>query len=596
MKQQLRNLALGAAMLAAAPAAMAQCSAGSTLIVGPSDQYAFQWCNGTSVTSIGLNFASSVNEYQFKKLDGSNLMTLNPTGGNYVRMGSPDAGNFAAVSGDGDLTFAGNGDYLVGNNRYAFRSVSDQDNGLFFNVSSNQYEFRDGGALAGLAIKANNSGTDEAGDLIGSGSATFEDEIVATGTIDQGAVKGISVNGPTNGYLGVQGSTDFDGIVGLNTSGQEIGVLGVSTGASAIENSGLYGYSNGNGVYAENTAGPIARLATATLAGAFDGDVDVSGNLSVGSLTQPTLEGLVSINGTASNSGNNIGILRVGSPTGSSLGFDNNEVQAYSRIFGTDTDTATGTLFLNFFGGSINAISTLSNPNGSFDIGSGKLNVSNLNDRVTMGGSNLVVDNVADEVSIGTTSASGKLHIEQSANTEALFINITGSPTESIDINRTVDMIAGQDIIDITVPSTSSATAQIMEVFGVGGLIYQLNADGHAGFGTAASSLYAIQACGDIRAEGVVVETGWCDYVFDESYELAPLSEVEAFIADNKHLPGIPSAAEVEGEGLNLGEMSANFMQKIEELTLYTIDQEKEIDALKAELDELKALLTATAK
>ena len=132
-----------------------------------------------------------------------------------------------------------------------------------------------------------------------------------------------------------------------------------------------------------------------------------------------------------------------------------------------------------------------------------------------------------------------------------------------------------------------------MEVTGVGGLIYQLNANGHAGFGTTASSIYAIQACGSIRAEEVIVETGWCDFVFDADYQLAPLSDVESFIKTNKHLPGIPSAAEVEGNGLPLAAMSANFMQKIEELTLYTIDQEKEIDGLKAELADIKAMLSA---
>ena len=114
--------------------------------------------------------------------------------------------------------------------------------------------------------------------------------------------------------------------------------------------------------------------------------------------------------------------------------------------------------------------------------------------------------------------------------------------------------------------------------------------------GTLASSVYAIQACGSVRATEVVVETGWCDFVFDEDYRLAPLSEVEAFISANKHLPGIPSAAEVEGNGLPLAQMSANFMQKIEELTLYTIEQEKEIDALRAEIQGMRQLLESAQR
>ena len=127
----IKNLMAVLAICGMAHSVAAQCTAGSTLIVGPSDQYAFQWCNGTSVTSIGLQFASSQNEYQFKKTDGSNLMSLNPTTNGYVRMGAPDAGNYAFVDADGDLRFAGTADFLVESNAYAFRSRADEDNGLF---------------------------------------------------------------------------------------------------------------------------------------------------------------------------------------------------------------------------------------------------------------------------------------------------------------------------------------------------------------------------------------------------------------------------------------------------------------------------------
>lgn len=572
MKQQLRNLALGAAIMAAAPAAMAQCSPGSTLIVGPADQYAFQWCNGSTVTQIGLNFASSVNEYQFKKANGTSVMTINPTGGNYVRMGNPDGGTYAQVSGGGDLTFSGNGDYLVGNNRYAFRSQGDEDNGLLFDVSNNQYAFRDNGANNIFNIKANNGGGDEAGDVISAGSAMFEDEIIgSTSGSNQFAVKGIGQLAPTNGYLGVQGGADFDGIVGFSPTGQEIGVLGISTGGSSTDNSGVYGYSNGQGVYAEHTGGNNAALATSTHAGVFNGDVLVNGNIS-GTFNQPTLNGLVNITGSGFNNQNTIGVLRVGGAFGA-LGMDNNEIQAYSGAAGSDT--ATGTLFLNYYGGNVDVQNQFSNPDGKFYVG----------------GTNLYVNNTNDRVSVGTSTALGKLHVTQSENTEILYLDITGSPTEAIDINRSTDMVSGQDIIDISVPSTSSTTAQIMEVSGVGGIAFQMNANGNIGVGTSASTLHAIQACGSVRATEVIVETGWCDYVFDESYELAPLSEVEAFINTNKHLPGIPSAAEVEGNGLPLAEMSANFMQKIEELTLYTIDQEKEIETLRAELASMRAMI-----
>jgi len=72
--------------------------------------------------------------------------------------------------------------------------------------------------------------------------------------------------------------------------------------------------------------------------------------------------------------------------------------------------------------------------------------------------------------------------------------------------------------------------------------------------------------------------SGWKDYVFDDDYPLMPLSQVEAFIMENRHLPGIPSEKEVMASGFNIAEMNALLLQKIEELTLYVIEFEKKIE------------------
>ena len=72
----------------------------------------------------------------------------------------------------------------------------------------------------------------------------------------------------------------------------------------------------------------------------------------------------------------------------------------------------------------------------------------------------------------------------------------------------------------------------------------------------------------------------WPDYVFEEDYTLRPLSEVEAFIAANNHLPDVPSQTEIETNGAELGEMNRILLQKIEELTLYIIEQDKRIQEL----------------
>jgi len=96
---------------------------------------------------------------------------------------------------------------------------------------------------------------------------------------------------------------------------------------------------------------------------------------------------------------------------------------------------------------------------------------------------------------------------------------------------------------------------------------------------------------GTIRSREVRVEASpWPDFVFEENYKFPTLIEIEGFIKENQHLPGIPSANEVAEHGIVLGEMSANLLQKIEELTLYAIEQDKEIKELKIQAKEIPQL------
>ena len=90
-------------------------------------------------------------------------------------------------------------------------------------------------------------------------------------------------------------------------------------------------------------------------------------------------------------------------------------------------------------------------------------------------------------------------------------------------------------------------------------------------------------ATGSLRVKDLKVTlSGWSDFVFDEGYRLMPLGEVEQYIAAHRHLPEVPSAAEVEENGVDVGEMNKLLLQKVEELTLYVIDLQKQIDELKS--------------
>ncbi|WP_297332364.1 hypothetical protein [Flavobacterium sp.] len=95
---------------------------------------------------------------------------------------------------------------------------------------------------------------------------------------------------------------------------------------------------------------------------------------------------------------------------------------------------------------------------------------------------------------------------------------------------------------------------------------------------------YRLSVNGNIRAHRVKVYTTWADYVFEEDYKLPTLEEVEKHIVEKGHLIDIPSAAEVEEKGIELGEMNKLLLQKIEELTLYTIELNKQVQELKSQI------------
>ena len=96
---------------------------------------------------------------------------------------------------------------------------------------------------------------------------------------------------------------------------------------------------------------------------------------------------------------------------------------------------------------------------------------------------------------------------------------------------------------------------------------------------------------GKLRAKEITVTlANWPDYVFEEDYKLLPLVEVAQYIKQNSRLPQIPSAQEIEENGLDLGNMQSKLLLKIEELTLYAIEQQKLIEELQQQIKELQQL------
>lgn len=102
---------------------------------------------------------------------------------------------------------------------------------------------------------------------------------------------------------------------------------------------------------------------------------------------------------------------------------------------------------------------------------------------------------------------------------------------------------------------------------------------------------FGLKVTGDISVDGTTLTVP--DYVFDTDYPLMPLNELALYIAKEKHLPEIPPALAVQKKGLNLGSMQINLLKKIEELTLYTIQQNQQFKNLAFENAELRSRLSA---
>jgi hypothetical protein len=108
----------------------------------------------------------------------------------------------------------------------------------------------------------------------------------------------------------------------------------------------------------------------------------------------------------------------------------------------------------------------------------------------------------------------------------------------------------------------------------------RINSSGYVGIGTIKPK-YKLDVIGTIRAREIKVDLDGADFVFESSYKLMPLHELEKFIKEQKHLPEIAPAKEMEKNGTDLGLLASKLLQKIEELTLYTIEQNKAIEELK---------------
>ncbi|MBL7729842.1 MAG: hypothetical protein JNM88_01580 [Chitinophagaceae bacterium] len=223
----------------------------------------------------------------------------------------------------------------------------------------------------------------------------------------------------------------------------------------------------------------------------------------------------------------------------------------------------------------------------------------------TDGGDKVFVDD-AGNVGINTPTPTSRLHVTGTANIVGAT-SITGATTINNGAANALSLTGGLFITKSNEALGISGTNAAINFYNSGnfksfishstsGLYLGVNdgnirldvTNGHVAIGPvvltgANADAYKLAVNGKIICEEVMVKLAgsWPDYVFADNYKLRPIREVEQFIAANKHLPNIPAAADMEKTGIEVGDMQKKMMEKIEELTLYIIELQKQIDQLK---------------
>lgn len=189
-------------------------------------------------------------------------------------------------------------------------------------------------------------------------------------------------------------------------------------------------------------------------------------------------------------------------------------------------------------------------------------------------------------VGIGLSTPQGKLHI-----TDGTDVSLAGGG--ELILGSTLTHNIAMDGNEIQARNNGAASSLYMQQGG-GDILMLPNESGRVGIGVSTPANlppdYLLAIDGKMISEEVRVELSgaWPDYVFQENYSLMPLDQLEHEISLNGHLPGIPSAVTIENEGIELGDMQRRIMEKIEELTLYLIQADKEIQSLKLKNEQLE--------
>lgn len=539
--------------------------------------------------------------------------TFNTPGLSGLRLSNLTSGNSASASNGKVLSVDNNGDVILVNDATT-SSIPENDWHITGNSDINNASLVSGNNIAPLPAAANYIGTSQDQDVVFrrdrllSGQLTHFNtsfgEMALSSNVFTAAVPGVSfatgsnntafgnaalmnnISGANNVAVGFQALTNNvsgnqNVAVGQNALANSTGINNTSIGANA----GSFITTGSHNVCVGNDSG---RFLSTGWRNIFIGPVVLPNAPSVANTTVGNnTNGTVIISAVDPNNNTVMQRFIIHNNGFAGIGLPNNAIpQNQLELNGA----VAGTLGLRFRGFNGNTNPTVA-PNGRV------LTIDNDGDVVLTTDQGISINAGTNVIVTGGTGTPASPYVVSAKNiyTDDGQITVTGS-TAANPGTRTVTL-GENNLFFNTNSSTFAHGTQGSGRIYIGNQMFlpNLNTTGPN------FSQYRLLVEGGVLSEKVKValrnpSTNWADYVFAHDYKLMPLKEVEAFVKENKHLPGIESADELVKNGLDLGEMQAKQMGKIEELTLHAIEQEKKLEAQAKEIEELKAILIALIK
>jgi trimeric autotransporter adhesin len=418
-----------------------------------------------------------------------------------------------------------------------------------------------------------------------------------------GANAGRNNKNNANTYIGTNAGLN-------NTNGQQNTFIGKDAGKSST--------TGGNNVFIGTNSGKNIRQGTDNIligvdAGVAIADSSVSGAIVIGNYAVASSGNAIVLGGPYKR----VGIGGIPSPANTlEIKSENTNTSGlrFTNLKSTSTPSTANSLALSVdaygdvilvpasSGGLTNPVTNLQVQSGTAGVSGLKLNNLPLSTTAAAAnGKTLSVDANGNVILVtapaGLTNPVTNLQVQSgTAGVSGLKLNnLPLSTTAAAANGKTLSVDANGNIILVTAPAVPvGADVWDQLTNGADYLIRNKNNKSVMIGAVAANKTsvdYKLYVEKGILAEKVKISANanWPDYVFAKNYSLMPLKEVETFINTNNHLPEVPSATTIEKEGLDLGKMDATLLKKVEELTLYLIEQNKKIETLQAEVVRLKS-------